>query len=214
MTDLKNPFSGGFKITSPYGNRTLNGKTEHHNGLDIVGLAAKEVRAVCGGNVLTSRMITDKSNPTWQWGNYVCIQGNDGRCIYYCHLDSRGVNVNDRVEAGDIIGIMGNTGYSFGAHTHFEVRESDRRTVIDPSDYLGIENKVGEYDIERRTASPWAADAIKWAADAGILKGSMNSDGSIDYMPKKSCTREETAVLMHRFYKYLKGEIYYDRGNN
>ena len=49
MKELKNPFKDGFKVTSPYGMRTLCGVSEKHNGLDIVGLSANEVRAVIGG---------------------------------------------------------------------------------------------------------------------------------------------------------------------
>ena len=202
MKELKNPFKDGFKVTSPYGMRTLCGVSEKHNGLDIVGLSANEVRAVIGGKVVASRIVTDKSDKTWQWGNYVCVLGDDGNCIYYCHLASRAVSANDRVEAGDVIGIMGNTGYSFGAHTHFEVRKSDRKTVIAPAEYLGIKNETGEYDIEKETVSPWAEEALLWAADAGILVGGTDSD----YMPKKNCTRQETMVFLHRFYEYLKGE--------
>ncbi|MBQ8208549.1 MAG: peptidoglycan DD-metalloendopeptidase family protein [Clostridia bacterium] len=206
--DFKNPFLGGFKVTSPYGERTLNGKTDFHRGLDIVGLKTKEVRAVIGGRVLTSQIITDRTDLTWQWGNYICILGDDGNCIYYCHLDSRAAVTGQRVEKGDIIGIMGNTGYSFGAHTHFEVRKSDRRTAIDPAEYLGIPNAAGEYDIEKTSVSPWAEEAIKWAVDTEIMKGSIDAEGQIDFRPKENCTREEVAVFLHRFYEHMKGEFY------
>lgn len=208
MTKKMNPFSGGFRVTSPYGTRTLNGEKEFHKGLDIVGVKNREVRAVVSGKVVSSRIVTDKNDPTWQWGNYICVAGDDGNCIYYCHLESRSVKKGQRVKAGEVIGIMGNTGYSFGAHTHLEIRKGDRKTVIHPGEYLRIKNAAGEYDIEEENLSPWAADAFEWAKECGILRGSTDTDGIIAYMPQKSCTREELAVFLYRFYELLKGEIY------
>ena len=134
------------KLTSPYGYRTLDGKRQFHSGYDLVGVGSYDVVAAVGGRVVHSRIITDKSNATWQWGNYVCIKGDDGRYYYYCHLKSRSVAQNQTVRAGDKLGVMGNTGYSFGAHLHFEVREADCKTTVCPEEILGIPNKTGTYE--------------------------------------------------------------------
>ena len=140
------PFkASSVKLTSPYGSRTLDGKTAFHSGYDLVGVGSTDVTAAVGGKVVASRIITDKSNLTWQWGNYVCILGDDGRYYYYCHLASRAVNKGDTVKVGDKLGVMGNTGYSLGAHLHFEVREKDGKTTANPETILGIPNKVGVY---------------------------------------------------------------------
>lgn len=136
------PFSGNNKVTSTFGVRTLNGSTAHHAGLDIVGVDSRDVLAVKGGKVVQSRMITDKSNRTWEWGNYVCVQLSDGLYHYYCHMDSRSVKEGDIICEGDKIGVMGNTGHSFGAHLHFEVRNAGR-TSLDPTSVLGIPNSLG-----------------------------------------------------------------------
>lgn len=135
------------KITSEYGMRTLGGTTAMHTGYDIVGIGSSTVTAVEGGKVVRSRIVTDKSDLTWQWGNYVCIETAAGQYHYYCHLASRAVSEGQTVKRGDTLGIMGNTGYSFGAHLHFEVRERDRKTHISPSAVLGIENKAGMYSL-------------------------------------------------------------------
>lgn len=211
MAVLKNPFNSGFKVTSPYGERTLNGKKQNHTGIDIVGLSDKNVRSVTNGEVIVSRIITDKSNPTWQWGNYVCIKGEDGKLIYYCHLSSRNVSKGERIHAGDIIGIMGNTGYSFGAHTHFEVR--DGSLPINAADYLGIKNECGEYNLldipSQKTdeiPSIWASEAIEWAKNIELLRG----DGSC-YKPKEPCSREEAVTLLYRLYTHLQSN---NKGEN
>ncbi len=133
------------RVTSVYGSRTLNGVTETHGGYDMVGVGSNEVVAVCGGTVVSSQIVTDKSNRTWEWGNYVCIRTDEGQYHYYCHLASRVVKKGQRVNAGDKIGIMGDSGYCFGAHLHFEVRKSDGRTKVSPESVLGISNKVGIY---------------------------------------------------------------------
>lgn len=148
------------KLTSPYGLRTLNGAPNHHLGYDLVGVGSNVVTAAVGGKVVVSRIITNKSNLTWQWGNYVCVRGNDGRFYYYCHLKSRSVKKGDAVKAGDEIGVMGNTGYSFGAHLHFEVRESDGRTTVCPEDILGIKNEVGTYIITTKTTLECDLDVL------------------------------------------------------
>ena len=145
------PFeSGKFRLTSPYGQRVLNGVSQYHNGVDLVGVGSTVVCSVCDGTVLSSQIITDKSNRTWEWGNYVSVQASDGTVIYYCHLASRSVKKGDKVKKGQRLGIMGNTGYSFGAHTHFEVRRNNK--AINAAEYLGIPNKAGTYNIRAMNA--------------------------------------------------------------
>ena len=155
-------YSGKYRVTSPFGRRTLNGEPDDHKGIDVVGITDKHVCAVAGGRVVTSKIVTDKSNRTWEWGNFVCILGDDGRMYYYCHLSKRLVSVGRRVEAGQHIGIEGNTGYSFGSHCHFEVRENG--VSIDPAPFLGIPNKAGTYGTD------WRAEVQK---KFGLAKDTM-----------------------------------------
>ena len=200
---MKTPFVGGdFKMTSPYGMRTLNGVEAFHGGVDLVGLSSKQICAVTGGKVIRSRIVTDKTDSTWQWGNYVAVAGDDGNTIYYCHMKERKVAVGDRVEVGDVLGIEGNTGYSFGAHLHFEVR--DKKGVrINAADYLGIPNKVGTYkveegeDLENRIEAlektvgevydsladcpAWAKPTVEKLINNGILKGDENGNLNLSY---------------------------------
>ncbi len=149
---MKIPFKcDSVRVTSPYGTRTLNGATETHGGYDMVGVGSTDVVAVEGGTVATSQIVTDKNNRTWEWGEYVCIKTDSGQYHYYCHLASRTVKKGQRVKVGDKLGVMGNTGYSFGAHLHFEVRKSDGKTKISPESVLGIPNKVGTYINKRKS---------------------------------------------------------------
>ncbi len=141
-------YNGKFKVTSPFGRRVLNGQPGDHKGIDVVGLGDKHVCAVVSGTVAASTMILDKSDRTWEWGNYVRVDGVDGRRYYYCHLSKRLVKVGQQVKVGDHLGIEGNTGYSFGSHCHFEVRENG--VSINPAPFLGIPNKAGTYGTDWR----------------------------------------------------------------
>ncbi len=144
---MKNPYRfGAFRLTSPYGERVdpVNGSVkDFHAGIDLVGIDTKEVVSVSNGTVLRSRMVTDKNDPTWQWGNYVSVLDPHGNTIFYCHLEKRLVEQADRVHVGDPIGIQGATGYVTGPHLHLEMRNGIE--TFDPADYLSIENRVGVY---------------------------------------------------------------------
>lgn len=144
----KSPFEGGlFKLTSAFGYRThpISGAASFHGGVDLVSLNGGNVAAVCGGSVIRceQREQATDSGKTWQWGLYVAVACDDGTTQYYCHLSSASVKVGQRVEAGDIIGVEGSTGYSTGNHLHYEVRSGGNQ--INAADYLGISNAVGVY---------------------------------------------------------------------
>lgn len=139
-------------VTSPYGQRTLNGVTGWHNGIDLVGLDGDRVLvAPCDGVVRSSTLIPKSSgNLTWEWGNYIRIDTADGYNIFMCHMAERKVTVGQQVKAGDIVGLQGNTGYSFGEHCHFEVRKGGMS--VNPAPLLGINNALGTYkqNVQKR----------------------------------------------------------------
>ena len=141
-------YSGKYKVTSPFGQRILNGQPDDHKGIDVVGITNKTITAVASGVVGASTIITDRKNRTWEWGNYIRVDGDDGLTYYYCHLDRRLAVQGQRVRAGDTLGIEGNTGYSFGRHCHFEVRRNG--VSINPAPVLGIPNAVGTYGRDYR----------------------------------------------------------------
>lgn len=143
--------SGKVTLTSHFGWRTLNGSRDYHKGVDLSG-TNKTLVAPCDGVIGSSTIITDKSNLTWQWGNYIRIDTPDGLKIFMCHMAQRKVKVGQKVKAGDVVGIEGNTGYSFGSHCHFEVRKNGES--VDPTPYLGIPNEWGQYDIKAAPKEP------------------------------------------------------------
>ena len=78
-------YEGEYKITSPFGPRNLYGDTRPHKGIDCVGLTSKNVLAVCDATVVSSQIILDKTNATWEWGNYIKLDDGHGYFPHYCH---------------------------------------------------------------------------------------------------------------------------------
>jgi murein DD-endopeptidase MepM/ murein hydrolase activator NlpD len=216
-------FKGNFRVTSPYGERILNGKKEFHKGIDLVGLDDITVYSVSDGKVTTGFQANGA-------GNYIVVTMNDGRRVFYMHLRSFCVKNGQRIKKGEAIGIMGNTGNSFGAHTHLEIRpEGTSSKSLDINEYTDIPNKTGVYYynpneqreeedeltqekfdamlddyLKRRGAkapSEWSEEARCFCETNGIIKG--DSDGDKRY--QSFITREEAAEVAFRLVKGLTG---------
>ena len=78
--------------------------------LIMLGLIAKEIIAPTNGKIVSSQIITDKNNPTWEWGNYVKMDDLNGYYLFFCHLANRSVKVGQTVAKGQVIGTEGQTG--------------------------------------------------------------------------------------------------------
>lgn len=157
-------FAGRNQIPYGYGRYgyTRGGGKTWHGGQDIVGLDSSEVRAPFAGKVIRSRIVTDKNNLTWEWGNYVTIQRADGVQIILAHLARRQVQQGQTVKAGDVVGIMGNTGNAAGGyrHVHAEARNAAGK-AINPVPYTGVPNAVGTYGSVIQTVKPLSAEATE-----------------------------------------------------
>lgn len=154
--------NGSCRVTSPFGDRVLNGTQEFHPGIDLVGADGDRVLvAPCDGVIGVSTMIPKGTNRTWEWGNYVRLDTPDGYNVYLCHMAERRVKAGDTVKAGDVLGIQGNTGYSFGEHCHFEVRK--KGSVVNPAPLLGIKNTAGLYrEADKVSVSPFRVGSAVW----------------------------------------------------
>lgn len=111
------PLPGVYTITSDYGTRW--GRL--HKGTDISGsgVYGKPIVAANGGKVITA--FTNDS-PGYSYGKYVMIDHGGGIVTLYGHQSKLAVKVGDIVSQGQTIGYVGNTGNSYGAHLHFEIR--------------------------------------------------------------------------------------------
>jgi len=104
-----------------------------HKGEKALDFKIKKATKICAarnGVVMALRSDSDKGGlkeENLSDANYVLIKHNDGSVAHYWHLQKNGVFVNpgDSVQAGQPIGLSGNTGYSAFPHLHFEVQGYD-----------------------------------------------------------------------------------------
>jgi len=127
----------GWWVNSPYGYRIhpIWKDCRLHVGVDIISpnINGKPVYASYDGTIVSV-------NFQKGWGNFVVLRGDDGIVYEYAHLSRYGkYRAGSRVETGDIIGYVGSTGDSTGAHLHFNVRQNGR--YVDPEVFFGITNK-------------------------------------------------------------------------
>ena len=146
------PFKGRNRVTQPYTYR-ISGKTGH-GGIDIVGDDNTTVYAVEAGTVTMISLWDGKTKTgTQSYGNLVVVTDAGGCRHFYAHLQSIAVSKGQAVNVGTKIGVMGNTGNSFGAHLHYEVRTgSTVATRVNPADYIALDNAKGTYTAETQKA--------------------------------------------------------------
>lgn len=168
-------FKGRNRVTSPF----RPPDRPDHNGIDIVGDDSKEILCPVDGVVKSSLIIQNRSDPTWEWGHYVRVDDAAGNRYFFCHMESRAVRAGQKVQIGDVLGIMGSTGQSTGAHTHFEIRKRDGRTRLDPAAFLGIPNKRDTYVA--RDGWRQEGDAWYWLENGRPVREIWVTDGGRRY---------------------------------
>ena len=115
------PFKGN--ITSVFGWR----KRRPHYGTDINLETGDTVVAAFDGMVRIAKL-------NRSYGNVVIIRHANGLETVYAHLSKIGVEPGQKIEAGQPLGLGGNTGHSFGSHLHFEMRYLGQ--AIDAEDFI------------------------------------------------------------------------------
>lgn len=102
------PISGGRKSQGLHG----------YNGVDLAAPVGTPIVASASGEVIVSR----SSGWNGGYGSYIVIAHDNGTQTLYAHNSENLVFQGDRVVQGQIIGLVGSTGKSTGAHVHFEIR--------------------------------------------------------------------------------------------
>lgn len=124
-------------------NQTTQGYGNGHGGIDLVK-NYNELDTIVAHSpgtvtyVQTGYGNAPGSSDDASYGNLVKIRHTNGYYTLYAHLASVSVKNGDSVTKGQTIGTMGNSGNSYGAHLHWEVRNtSDVR--IDPTPYINAD---------------------------------------------------------------------------
>ena len=127
------PVPGYSKISSYFGWRFNN--TDYHTGIDITGSGVHGAPVVAAN---TGTVVHTKTCPyngySYGYGTYIIVDHGGGITTLYAHLSAINVKVGDIVVMGEQIGKVGNTGWSTGAHLHFEVRKNG--SAVNPISYV------------------------------------------------------------------------------
>ena len=116
-------------ISSYYGSRTdpFTGKQAVHSGMDFSGKKGSIIQAVAEGVVIWS-------GKRGNYGNLVEIDHGEGYVTRYAHMSELKVNVGQKVNKAQAIGVMGKTGRATSEHLHFEVLKKGHK--INPWTFL------------------------------------------------------------------------------
>ena len=163
--------------TSHFGPR----RRRFHYGLDLAQPTGEPIYAAFDGVVRISKR--NKS-----YGHLVIIHHANGLETYYAHMSRRDVVAGQQVKSGDIIGLCGNTGRSFGSHLHFEIRYMGNalnpENVIDCSTHELISDRLELTSNSFRKVSK---------GGKGVKGGSGSSNGGTWYRVRNGDTLEKIA---------------------
>src|SRR6059036_2524469 len=108
-------------LSGTFGGRSdpFTGEPGFHQGLDISTDKGRPVYATADG-------VVDSTSYTGDYGNLIVLKHGFGLTTRYGHLSSFAVKPDQQVKRGDVIGYVGSTGRSTGAHLHYEILASGR----------------------------------------------------------------------------------------
>jgi hypothetical protein len=172
------PFDGD--VTSRFGWR----RGRPHNGIDISLNTGDTVRAAFSGRVRYA-----KYNESG-FGNLVIIRHYNGLETFYAHLSKHMVVPNQLINAGDPVGLGGNTGRSFGSHLHFEVRFFDipinpERIIDFDKKELVDENLFVHSGLFKGGSSSYSAGSVSASYTSGATYHKVRSGDTLGHIASK-----------------------------
>jgi murein DD-endopeptidase MepM/ murein hydrolase activator NlpD len=126
--------SSGFGIrVSPFANNQgEEGILAYHTGLDITNQPNTPIQVTADGEVVEAGWMD-------RYGNGVIVRHRPGLETLYAHLERIDVKAGQKLNRGDIVGLMGRTGNATGVHLHYEVREQGK--PVNPQPYLRLQRQ-------------------------------------------------------------------------
>ncbi len=121
------PFKG--QLTSLFGWR----RYRPHYGTDIMLKTGEQVACAFDGMVRLAKYYSG-------YGNCVIVRHKNGLETVYAHLSKILVESGQKVVSGDVLGLGGNTGHSYGSHLHFEIRYLGQ--ALDTQDFIDFEKGI------------------------------------------------------------------------
>ncbi|MBT3155303.1 M23 family metallopeptidase [Streptomyces sp. CHD11] len=121
--------TSSYTISSTFGQSGAYWSSGQHTGLDFAAPTGTLIKAVHTGTITSAGW--DGS-----YGYKTVLTLDDGTEIWYAHQSSISVSVGQKVTTGEVIGRVGSTGNSTGAHLHLEVHTGGSSSGIDPMAWL------------------------------------------------------------------------------
>ena len=135
---IRFPIDGKFRFTSGFGPRRspFSRKVEMHRGIDLAAKRGTAILAAGTGVVEAAGRWNDVGDPKYaRLGRFIKIRhGETGYTTLYGHCSKVLVKTGEKVSAGQLIGRVGNTGWSTAPHLHFGIIQNNR--YVDPKFYL------------------------------------------------------------------------------
>jgi hypothetical protein len=173
-----------FQLTGKFGELSPVRNMQPHSGIDLAMDEGTTLRSIAGG------VVDRVYDGTGLIGKGLSVQMPDGTRAIYGHMNEVKAHVGDHLNAGDIVGLSGNTGNSTGPHLHFGLKDADG-SALDPTpiaeklasisgDHIGPLGKVfawGTESIREKAADMTTEialgifDALKEFLLAGTLIG-------------------------------------------
>ena len=191
----------GALFTTYFGYNEWCGGT--HYGVDIgnEGIAGKPVSAAYSGRVVAANRFdpTNLDPLNRQYGSYVVLSHGNGVFTVYGQLDFVCVDEGDIVNQGAVIGTVGSTGFSSGAHLHFEVRNG--RSAVNPLELSFAQHlapKSADYIF------PLSQDSVYAISETTYAEGGYYDHTGVDIAAKKGtpvhAAQSGTVVLSENYY--------------
>ena len=167
------------------------GFSSAHGGIDISdgSITGATIVAAMGGTVKNVFKCTQQhygsyhENVCWGFGTGVVISGDDGRTYQYCHMQGgsipSNVYVGARVEAGQMIGRVGQTGNATGPHLHFGISNGQKywENNVDPMlETYADGPSVGVEWVDEKIQT-WDTNCYVYSRATTSVKGTFSSGG-------------------------------------
>ena len=177
--------SGDVYITGEF---NPTGSGEKHNGLDMVRRVNNRnttatICALADGIIYAMRKYVKDGEKTPSGGNCVYIRHNSGIVTKYMHFKygtvPEWVEDDVTVRKGKIIGYMGSTGNSTGAHLHLQMEDKDGN-LINPEPYI-----TGEKTLDGETVYEVHIGELKTEEQAKKIVEALKTLGTNSYIEKR-----------------------------
>ncbi|MCL1696246.1 peptidoglycan DD-metalloendopeptidase family protein [Lysinibacillus sp. BPa_S21] len=192
------------RLTSKFGWRDIGRGKEWHQGVDLASPTAGlkvPVYASAGGEVVWAA-------PLSSYGNSVRIIHIVNGKTYetnYAHLDKITVKKGQRVKQGEQIGIMGNTGGSFGVHLHFEIHNGryapSQPNAIDPMKWIELITckPLSNNSISTSPTKPSTNNKIGYKIDSNAKAFRIHTDA---FKSKSAAQKAQKDFVTKGYLKY------------